>query len=237
MLGEWIELLKEIFFFVSYVSEKNSFPKPMSAEEEKVCLARYRDGDEGARNQLIEHNMRLVAHIAKKYAGACRDHEDLISIGSIGLIKAITTYDETKGTHLATYAARCIENEMLMAIRALRKVKTEVSLQDPIGIDQEGNEITLIDVLGTDMDGVLDSVALGMQMTQVYAVMQQVLEPRELMILDLRYGLHENPCMPQREIARMLGISRSYVSRIEKHAVEKLTAALGKHRIYEKVCE
>ncbi|WP_094546357.1 RNA polymerase sporulation sigma factor SigK [Petroclostridium xylanilyticum] len=214
--------LKYIFLLVSYVSNTNSFPQPLSTEEEQMYLERYRAGDEEAKNVLIERNLRLVAHIIKKYSTTGKDSDDLISIGTIGLIKAITTFDADKGTRLATYAARCIENEILMTIRAGKKMQNEVSLHDPIGVDKEGNEIALIDIISNDGESVLEEVELKMQVKKLYNKMKNILKNREKLVLQLRYGLLNGNVKTQREIAQMLGISRSYVSRIEKKAIKKL---------------
>jgi RNA polymerase sporulation-specific sigma factor len=213
---------KYVFLLISYVSNTNSFPQPLSSEEEEIYLERLKNGDEEAKNILIERNLRLVAHIIKKYSSTGKDHDDLISIGTIGLIKAITTFDASKGTRLATYAARCIENEILMTIRAGKKTQNEVLLQEPIGIDKEGNEIALIDILSNDTESVLDEVELKMQVKKLYNKMKNILRNREKLVLQLRYGLLNGNVKTQREIAQMLGISRSYVSRIEKKAIKKL---------------
>ncbi|HHT49853.1 MAG TPA: RNA polymerase sporulation sigma factor SigK [Eubacteriaceae bacterium] len=217
-----LALIKEIHFIIAYISNTNSFPLPLTEEEEKKYLIAYSQGDQRAKSKLVEHNLRLVAHIVKKYSGIGRDLDDLISIGTIGLIKGITTYNMAKGTKLATYAARCIENEILMTIRADQKIRNEVSLQDPIGVDKEGNEISLIDILGSDNDQVFDIVELKIQAAKLYKLMEKVLKERERTIIELRYGLTNGINKTQREIANMLGISRSYVSRIEKKALKKL---------------
>lgn len=220
------EALKTIFFLFGYVSSPNSFPQPLSPEEEQKYIERFKNGDEEARNILIERNLRLVAHIVKKFNTYGSDCDDLISIGTIGLIKAISTFDHTKGTRLATYAARCIENEILMQIRSTKKIQSEVSLQDPIGVDKEGNEIALIDVIGNEGDSVIDEVELKMQIRKLYNKMKSVLKNREKTVIELRYGLSNGVSKTQREIANMLGISRSYVSRIEKKAIKKLSKEL-----------
>lgn len=217
-----IGLLDDIIFLVSYVASSNSFPKPLTEQEEKEYLQKFNEGDEEARNILVERNLRLVAHIVKKYSYTGREVDDLISVGTIGLIKAITTYNNKKGTRLATYAARCIENEILMVIRSSKKSKSEVFLQDPIGIDKEGNEISLLDVLGTDNDAVVDEVENKIQIKKLYSKIGSILKGREKVVLELRYGLTNGNAKTQREIAQMLGISRSYVSRIEKRALKKL---------------
>lgn len=219
-------LFKPFLMFTGYISSNNSFPKPLSRDEEEKYLKLYEEGNEEARNILIERNLRLVAHMVKKYSNTGKDIDDLISIGTIGLIKAISTYDRKKGTRLATYAARCIDNEILMTIRSDKKVKSEVSLQEPIGVDKEGNEISLIDILGTDIDEVINEVDLKLQIKKLYSKMSKVLKEREKTIIELRYGLVDGGCRTQREIASMLGISRSYVSRIEKRAIKKLNKAL-----------
>ena len=219
--GSLLALIK-CFFFMAHIMGNNSFPQPLEPEEEEYHLKRLAEGHEDSRNILIEHNLRLVAHIVKKYNNTGKEVDDLISIGTIGLIKAISTYNMNKNTRLATYAARCIENEILMTIRASKKTKGEVSLQDPIGMDKEGNEITLIDILGTDPDSVTDQVELKLQVRRLHEKMQSVLKKREQIVLEMRYGLSNGKSKTQREIAQMLGISRSYVSRIEKKAIMKL---------------
>ena len=215
------------FMFSGFISNSNSFPMPLSKEEEEKYLELFEKGDEDARNILIEKNLRLVAHIVKKYTNTGKEMDDLISIGTIGLIKAISTYDRTKGTRLATYAARCIDNEILMTIRSNKKSKIEVSLQEPIGIDKEGNEISLMDILGTETDEIVEEVDLKLQVKKLYNKMNKVLKDREKVIIELRYGLVNGGCYTQREIAKMLGISRSYVSRIEKRAIKKLNKAMN----------
>jgi RNA polymerase sporulation-specific sigma factor len=220
------EVVNSIFFLFGYVSNTNSFPQPLSIEEETKFIEMYKSGSEDARNTLIERNLRLVAHIVKKYSSSGSESDDLISIGTIGLIKAITTFDQSKGTRLATYAARCIENEILMHIRSSKRIQSEVSLHDPIGVDREGNEITLIDVIGNEADSVVDEVELKMQIRKLYSKMRVVLKKREKIVLELRYGLINGTSKTQREIAQMLGISRSYVSRIEKKAIKKLSREL-----------
>ena len=218
--------IKDLCLLFGYIQNVNSFPQPLTTEEEQYYLEEYKRGNEDAKNILVERNLRLVAHIVKKYVNTGREIDDLISIGTIGLIKAIITFDESKGTRLATYAARCIENEILMTIRASKKTKTEVSLHDPIGIDKEGNEISLIDILGSDSDIILDEVELKIQIKKLYQRMDTALKKRERLVIELRYGLLNGISKTQREIADMLGISRSYVSRIEKKAIKKLSKEL-----------
>lgn len=220
-----VTLLQSVLLLMYYLNN-NAFPQPLSEDEEYKYLCLVMNGDMNARNVLIEHNLRLVAHIGKKFEGVGDDKDDIISIGTIGLIKAINTYDMNKGTKLATYAARCIENEILMHLRATKKNKGEVSLYDPIGIDKEGNEITLIDVLGTDPDVVPDIVQNNVEFQQMLSRIQ-FLGSRERKVVELRFGLINGMRKTQREIAKMLGISRSYVSRIEKRALEKLVKDLN----------
>ncbi len=218
---------KDLMLFVSYI-KNNAFPQPLSEEEENKYLDLMAEGNKYARNMLIEHNLRLVAHIVKKFENTGEDSEDLISIGTIGLIKAIESYKKNKGTKLATYAARCIENEILMHLRSLKKTKKDVSLHDPIGTDKEGNEISLIDILGTEANEVEDKVQLKIEKNKIYKHIH-ILDEREKEVIVGRFGLDNEEERTQREIARELGISRSYVSRIEKRALLKLF-----HEFYRK---
>ncbi len=214
-------LVRELTVFVSYV-KNHTFPQPLQAAEEEKALAHWKQGDINARNTLIEHNLRLVAHIVKKYDQGKVDSEDLISIGTIGLIKGIQTFDADKGVRLATYAARCIENEILMHMRAQKKVNKDVSIHEPIGQDKEGNEVSLLDILGGDgEEEIVELIQFRMDRDQVYDGLR-VLTDRERDIIWARFGLPYGHEKTQREIARELGISRSYVSRIEKRALEKL---------------
>ena len=214
------QIFGKIFLFTGLVRDNGTFPKPLSPEEESKYLALAREGDNEAKNILIRHNMRLVAHVVKKYAGAA-ETDDLLSVGSIGLIKAISTYKEGKGTQLATYTARCIENEILMLLRAGKKHKNNVSLSDPVGVDKDGNELTLIDLLAEKEDNVFAQVEKSIQREKFVTLLKKFLNEREFMILSLRYGLEDGMALPQREVAKKLKISRSYVSRIEKRAIEK----------------
>lgn len=200
----------------------SSFPNPLTEKEEQYYVQLMEESDPSARLTLIEHNLRLVAHIAKKYVSPTQSQDDLISIGTIGLIKAVNTYTSKKATRLATYAAKCIENEILMNIRASKRIKQEVSLSLPIGTDKDGNEISFNDILGSDTDEIVDSINLKMQIGKLHEAVNSVLTPRERIVIISRYGLDGNDPVPQREIAALLGISRSYVSRIEKRALEKL---------------
>ena len=198
-----------------------AFEKPLSAKEEKEMIERFHNGDMEARNILVERNMRLVAHMVKKYLQADRDTDDLISVGTIGLIKAVDSFKSASGTPLGTYAARCIENEILMTLRASRKRRGDVSLSDPVGSDGEGNDITYQDILGTDADELENTVIRRVTAGKVQQVLHR-LPARERFVLELRYGLTDGRQHPQHEIARRLGISRSYVSRVEKKAVALL---------------
>ena len=224
-------LFGKIFFFTGMVKGGGTFPKPLPPEEESKYLALARAGDVEAKNILIKHNMRLVAHIVKKYTSSA-ETDDLISVGSIGLIKAINTYQDGKGTQLATYTARCIENEILMLLRAGKKHKNNVSLSDPVGVDKDGNEITLIDLLAEKEDSVFAQVEKSIQREKFVAHLKKFLSEREYIILSLRYGLEDGTAMPQREVAKKLGISRSYISRIEKRAIEKAREYLNKEDFF-----
>lgn len=225
LFSSFLQLLNKVFsavFFTGYITNSQSFPHPLSVEEEQKYLELFRQGSEEARNILVERNLRLVAHIAKKYNTGNIDNDDKISIGTIGLIKAITSFNPGKGIRLATYAARCIDNEILMFLRTTKKFQNEVSLHEPIGTDKEGNEISLLDILGSEDDCIDDKVALKFQIKKLYRKITEVLRGREKTIIELRYGLSNGSNKTQREIAKMLGISRSYVSRIEKKAIHKL---------------
>ena len=202
-----------------------TFLSPLTMEQESECLKKMKNGDFEARNELIERNMRLVAHVAKKYQSPEDEMEDLISIGTIGLIKAVETYKEDYGSRLATYAARCIDNELLMHFRAKKKTSKEVSLYEPIGTDKEGNQIQLLDVVVSEDEDVVELLEQDRKVRRLNEIIPQTLSGRELFIIINRYGLYGKKTMTQREIARKLGISRSYVSRIEKRAIEKLRQA------------
>src|SRR5690625_2758274 len=213
-------LIKEALFFVSYV-KNHAFPQPLSKEDEAKYIKQMQEGDEDARNKLIEHNLRLVAHIVKKFENTGEDMEDLISIGTIGLIKGVESFKAGKGTKLATYAARCIENEILMHLRAMKKTKKDVSLQEPIGQDKEGNEISLIDIIEADNSDFIDAIQTHMELKKIQQYLT-VLDEREKEVIICRFGLRSTKELTQREIAEKLNISRSYVSRIEKRALMKV---------------
>lgn len=199
-----------------------TFPKPLTAENEKYYLSRLRDGDGEARRILIEYNLRLVAHIVKKYQSAEDDMEELISIGTIGLIKAVDTFDQEKARRLSTYAARCVENEILMYMRAKKKYMRETSYYEPIGTDKEGNEIQLLDIMESGEPEAMEQIQLKDDSLQIYRLLEERLSEREQLVLIMRYGLYGGREYTQREIAERLGISRSYISRIEKNALHRL---------------
>ena len=215
-------ILQDALFMLGYLSRGNAFPQPLEREEEALLIKRMAGGDGEAREKLIEHNLRLCAHIARKYTVPGYDVDDLISIGTVGLIKGVNTYKAGTGTQLSTYCARCIENEILMCLRASQKRRGDVSLEDPIGTDAEGNAITLIDVLGTDPGAVHDEVERMISLKAVARLVREHLHGRERTVIEMRYGLLDGRVHAQQEIAEKLGISRSYVSRIEKKAMETL---------------
>ncbi|MBE6070909.1 MAG: RNA polymerase sporulation sigma factor SigK [Clostridium butyricum] len=226
VLNSLINLLCNTVLLTGYVTNSNTFPLPLDETEEQMYLNKLKNGDKEAKGILIERNLRLVAHIVKKYSFPNKDVDELISIGTVGLIKAIDSFDSSKGTRLATYASRCIENEILMLFRNNKKQKSEVYLQDPIGVDKEGNEFCLMDILSSEKDCVLENVELNLQIKALYKKLGESLTKRESSILVMRYGLIDGKCKTQREIAVKLGISRSYVSRIEKKALKKLKKEL-----------
>ena len=220
MFMSFIQLLKRLFFMTGYFSN-GSYPQPLSAEEEAECLARMKAGSRAARDKLIMHNMRLVAHIAKKYGK--NDLDDLISIGSIGLIKAVESYTSEKGTTLATYLARSIENEILMTLRSNKRYANTVHLQNKLGVDNDGNEYTLMDVLAIKEDSVFHQAEMSIMRQNMLKIIREHLNEREQKIILMRYGLVENTVpLTQLQTAKKLGISRSYISRIESRALEKI---------------
>ena len=225
MIDFFIKILSGIYFFTLHVASGGSFPKPLSAKRERELLSLAQNGDKEAKDTLINHNLRLVAHIVKKYyAGNC-DNEDLISIGTIGLIKAVYTFNADKGIRLATYAAKCIENEILMYFRNLKKSSQDVYISEPVDSDSEGNAITLIDIIADDVD-IVEEIDKQMKLKKLPALIESELDPREKEIINMRYGLGGTEELTQREIAKKLNISRSYVSRIEKSALLKLRVKL-----------
>lgn len=225
MIGSFFSIVGAVILFTGYIVGNNSFPVPLSSAEEREYINKFKSGDLNAKNILIERNLRLVVHIAKKFS-SIKEVEDLISVGTIGLIKGIESFDYNKGTKLATYAARCIENEILMLIRNSKKSRNEVFLQEPIGTDKEGNEISLIDILNSGEDTIIDIVEQKIAIKKMYAKLENALNEKEKIIIKLRYGLIDGRIKTQKEIARKLNISRSYVSRIEKKALNKLNKEL-----------
>lgn len=216
--------LSRIFFFTSFVNNNGSFPKPLKPEEERAYFDKYKSGDKSAYDILVRHNLRLVAHIVKKYNNA-GEADDLISVGTIGLIKGIETFSPDKGCQLTTYAAKCIENEILMYIRANKKHRQAVSLFEPVGSDKDGNDIALMDVIPQTEDG-FEAIENGIVLEKVKSLVKEVLDETEKDVIELRYGLIDGNSMTQAQVAKHLKISRSYVSRIEKRAIEKVSEAL-----------
>lgn len=226
MLAALFAVLTRFFHLTLGVGTTSQFPPPLPPEEERACFAAAAAGDEQARQKLILHNLRLVSHIVRKYYGSCKNQEDLVSIGSIGLVKAVDTYRMENGTKFATYGAKCVQNEILMYFRRLKHQSAEVSMHDTIDVDREGNPLTYMDVIASDenMTEQIDTMLCSHRAVQLVT---QILEEREAQIIRMRYGLWGGRAMAQREVAAALGISRSYVSRLEKGALEKLREAMG----------
>ncbi len=220
-----IRTISNLFFFALHLSGTGSFPPLLSARRERECLLAMKNGDVNAKNELIEHNLRLVAHIIKKYYSSSVQQDDLISIGTIGLIKAINTFDPDKGTRLATYAARCIENEILMQFRAQKKTAQDISVNEPIDTDSEGNPLTLMDIISTE-DEIVEDIYKITMLKKLSTEVGRIKDPREKSIIMMRYGLDGMRPMTQLEVSKKLNISRSYVSRIEKKALKELRKAL-----------
>ena len=219
MLSVWLSALAGGFlYFALHLTASGSFPRPLTAAQERECLQKIKEGDQQARDYFIEHNLRLVAHIIKKYYASYKEQEDLISIGTIGLIKAVGTFDSNKGIRFATYASRCIENEILMHFRGRKKYAQDLYIQDPIDVDTDGNALTLMDIMAQEGD-ILEDVDRKLKSDRLHSYINQALDAREQQVIRLRYGLDGKAPMAQREVAALLGISRSYVSRIEKKAV------------------
>lgn len=218
-------IVRDALLLLGHLSGGGSFPKPLSREEEAACLQKMRSGDENARSRLIEHNLRLVAHVVRKYTVPGYSQEDLVSVGTLGLIKAVNTYRPDAPTPLSTYAARCIENEVLMLLRSSKKRRGDVSLSEPIGMDGEGNDISFQDILGSPPEMVEDEAIRRLNMAQVRRILK-TLPARERTVLEMRYGLLGGRALLQHEVAEKLGISRSYVSRIETRAIETIRDAL-----------
>jgi len=225
MFNLLLNFINELIFYAGYVGNGNAFPKQLSKDDEDKYIEAYQNGDRSAKNILIEHNLRLVAHIAKKY-GNEGNMDDLISVGIIGLIKGINTFSPDKNPRLVTYVSRCVENEILMLLRTSKKTANEVSLDEPIGTDKDGNNMTFSDILPADTQDIVDDISLKVNVKKLYSVMSKVLNRNELNIICWRYGINNKKRKTQREIATLLGISRSYVSRIEKKALKKLEKAM-----------
>lgn len=222
MFGFLAELFSKGFlFFALHVKNSGSFPPALGAKEERKQLELFKNGDTNAKNKLIEHNLRLVAHIVKKYYSSSEEQDDLISIGTIGLIKAINTFDNSKNIKLATYASKCIENEILMFMRTKKKSAYDVSINEPIDTDSDGNPLTLMDIVSIE-DTIADDIDRKMKIVKLYELVEKIEDKREKEIIIMRYGLYGTRPLAQRQIAAKLGISRSYVSRIEKRVLEKL---------------
>lgn len=219
-------IMSNLMFLALHIAKGGCFPKPLSAKEEAECFKRMAEGDDQAKSKLIEHNLRLVAHITKKYFATGGDQDDLISIGTIGLIKAVTSFKSDKGSRFATYASRCIENEILMYFRNIKKSAQDVSISDTIDTDRDGNSLTYMDLMA-DEDTLFEDIDLKLRTKKLYEVLEKNLLPREREIVILRYGLYGRRPLTQRETAQKLNISRSYVSRIEKKALETLKRELG----------
>ena len=214
-------ILSNLFFLALHVDSRNVFPKPLSKKEEEEYFKLMGKGDSNARTKLIEHNLRLVAHIIKKYYSNIKEQDELISIGTIGLIKAVSTFDYSKGNRFATYASRCIENEILMHFRAKKKSSADIYIDEPIETDKDGNQLTLSDIIGDDED-IIEKIDLSIRSGQLYKFLEQCLNSREMEVIKLRYGLYGCYPLTQREVSDKLNISRSYVSRIEKKALTTL---------------
>lgn len=230
MLTEILSFLaSNLLFFALHLDRTSNFPKPLPAAEERLYFAKMAGGDRKARDILIEHNLRLVAHVVKKYSSGQSDPDDLLSIGTLGLMKAVSSFSFEKGTRFATYAAKCIDNEILMYFRSMKKTSGDVSLTDPIESDKDGNPLTLLDLMADETD-VAELIDRQMDSEELRRCVQTVLSPREKLIVSLRYGLSGDRPLTQREIAKKLRISRSYVSRIEKHALEVLRSAMERQR-------
>lgn len=232
IIESFITFMSKIMFFSSYVDNASSFPKTLTPQEEKEYIERFKKGDMRARDVLISHNLRLVAHIVKKYSNSSKDADDLISVGAIGLIKAINSYSADKGTQLSTYAARCIENEILMLFRVNKKHQGNMSLDESLGMEKDGNEIVLADVISDSETDGMEQVETNILTEKLLQLIKDNLSPREYQILELRYGIGGKVAYTQREVAKKLGISRSYISRLEKKALTTVRAKVKEHKLF-----
>lgn len=231
ILSGLLAMLSNIFFFSGYIQNTNAFPKPLDPEKEKELLEEMFKGSKEAKEELAKHNMRLVVHIVKKYSNF-HDNDELISVGSIGLVKALNSYSQDKGTQFATYAARCIENEILMTLRANKKNMNNKSLYEPISFDKEGNEVTLIDLIGQDEESVIGLIENKFATQKLMEIIKTQLTDREYQIIAMRYGLEGKEPLTQKQVAKHFDISRSYVSRIETKVLAKLKAYLTREKIF-----
>lgn len=231
ILSGLLAILSNIFFFSGYIQNTNAFPKPLEPEKEKELLEEMFKGSKEAKEELAKHNMRLVVHIVKKYSNF-HDNDELISVGSIGLVKALNSYSQDKGTQFATYAARCIENEILMTLRANKKNMNNKSLYEPISFDKEGNEVTLIDLIGQDEESVIGLIENKFATQKLMEIIKTQLTDREYQIIAMRYGLEGKEPLTQKQVAKHFDISRSYVSRIETKVLAKLKAYLTREKIF-----
>ncbi len=230
IVESFMSFMNKIMLFSAYVNNASNFPKPLSPKEEKECFIRLKNGDKSAKDKLLTHNLRLVVHVAKKYSGAS-ESDDLISVGSIGLIKAVNTFSYDKNTQFSTYAARCIENEILMLLRVNKKHTAVISLNESLGKDKDGNDVTWQDIIPSTED-VSENVENAVLSQNLIKLAKDSLSPREFEILTLRYGLNSSPAYTQREIAKRLNISRSYISRLEKKALDIIRAKIKKEKLY-----
>ena len=232
IIETFVTFMNKIMLFSSYVDHASSFPKTLSAEEEKMYIERLKQGDKEAKSILVSHNLRLVAHIVKKYSNSAKEADDLISVGAIGLIKAINSYSPDKGAQLSTYAARCIENEILMLFRANKKHQCNISLEETIGTEKDGNEIMLADVVCDIDNDVMELVESNILTEKLINIIRETLSDREYKILCLRYGIGGSIAYTQREVAKKLGISRSYISRLEKKALETVREQVKQRKVF-----
>lgn len=234
IIESFITFMNKIMLFSSYVDNVSHFPKPLSLEEEKEQIEKFRQGDEEAKKILVSHNLRLVAHIVKKYSNSTKDADDLISVGAIGLIKAINSYSSAKGTQLSTYAARCIENEILMLFRAQKKHQSTVSLEETLGADADNGEVSLSDVVADLEPDMMEQVESNILTEKLIEIIKNNLTSREYKILVMRYGIGGTVAYTQKEVAKKLGISRSYISRLEKKALDIVKKKVTEQKLFEK---
>ncbi len=232
VIENFIIFMNKILLFSSFINNAQGFPQPLTEQEEKEYFEKYKQGDKNAKDKLINHNLRLVAHIVKKYAGTS-EADDLISVGTIGLIKAINTFEYGKGTQLSTYAARCIENEILMLLRVSKKHKNVMSLDESLGQDKDGNDIELADIIPSDEEDVLSQVENNVITQKINGLIDSKLDARESEIIKMRYGIGGTTALTQREVAQKLGISRSYISRLETKAIDIIKKEVSKDNFFD----